>query len=334
MKINIECEICNSTIKQAVRCTQCNNVFCKLCIEKWKKSNIEKNIEITCPHCRTNNFIFKEYSELDDLINSSNIQKCKKCLRIFFDKEKLEEHQLLCLQIKCLICHEFFKDNTSFINHFEQEGRYREKFLICNYLNANPYNYIQINNINNINNEENENETPFEIPNLNKIEIYKQQPDLIKDEIKINPYINNFIKNQKMINFNLLENNDNYKGLFFKSYLLFYCKQINGVNNKLCYPGNEMCKTCMKINQKLHKLKKHYLINSAGRACTYRRQKVHCLCHFQRYIDKENKLFCPDLICFNNDICKPCLEMNKLLNKYLEPELIDKLKKRDEIYGY
>ena len=340
MKLNTECEICNTTIKQAVRCIECNNFFCKKCIESWYNSTIEKNNKPSCPHCRKIGFNYQECSQLDDLINSASTLKCEKCLRVFFKKEEFDKHQLLCLQIKCLICHELFKDNDSFINHFEQKGRYKEKELICNYLNANPYSYIHNNiiNINNMgianNNEENENGAPFNIFDSKNIQEYKQQPNLIKDESKMGSFINNFDKNPNKIDFNT-KDISNYKGIiFFRSYGLFYCNKINGINNKLCYLGNEMCKNCMEVNQKLHKLKKHYLINSAGRVCTYRRHKVHCLCHFQRYINKGNKIFCPDLLCLYNDICKPCQEINKLLNKYLAPELIDKLKKRDENNGY
>ena len=43
MKINTECEICNSTIKNAVRCIECNNLFCKSCIESWINTNESKN---------------------------------------------------------------------------------------------------------------------------------------------------------------------------------------------------------------------------------------------------------------------------------------------------
>lgn len=232
-----------------------------------------------------------------------------------------------------MICHETFQDNDSFIKHFEQEGKYKEKFLICNFLNANPYTYIQNNNINsNIFYDK----TPNDILEFKTIPKYKQHPNFIKDEKKINPFTNNFLKNKdlKKKNPEVLKKYPNYKGFYFKDYSLFYCKQINGVNNKLCFPGNEMCQKCMKINQEYYKLKSHYLINSAGRACTYKRKKVHCLCHFERYIKKENKIFCPDLCCYNKDICEPCLEMNKLLNFYLDKALIEKLKKRDENSGF
>lgn len=334
MKINIECEICNSKIKNAVRCSECDNSFCKSCIEGWIKSNQEKNSEVTCPHCRTLNIDFRENADLNNLIKSSSLFKCQKCLRIFFNKEDFESHQLSCLKIKCIICHDIFKDDSSFIKHFEQEGRYKEKFLICNYLNANPYTYIQNNNLNNLINFSVE--TPNDTLDFKTIPKYKQHPNFIKDEKKINPFTNNFKKNKELNNKNpeVLKNNPNYKGIFFKDYSLFYCKQINGVNNKLCFPGNEMCPKCMKINQEYNRLKRHYLINSAGRVCTYRRTKIHCLCHFERYIKKENKIFCPDLYCYNKDICTPCFEINKLLNFYLDKNLLEKLKKRDENCGF
>ena len=335
MKISIECEICKSKIKTSVRCNQCNNYFCKECIECWTKKNKKDNIKKTCPVCRIDDDDnFSEYSELNNLINSSSYFKCQKCNAIFFGTEQFENHK--CFQIKCMICHETFKDNQSFIKHFEEEGRFQEKFIICNYLNANPYNYIHnnINYIENININENEIKTPFgeESLNLIKFKKYKQYPGLIKNESEMNPFKNNF-KEKSILNGmdELKENNINGR-ILNREYDIFYCHKKNGINDKICLPGNELCTSCMKINQKYHKLKKHYLINSAGRVCTYNRNTVHCLCHFERYI--EEKKFCPDLICFKKDICKPCFEMKKLIHLYLNKNLINKLKKRDENFGY
>jgi hypothetical protein len=238
-----------------------------------------------------------------------------------------------------MICHETFEDNQSFIKHFEEEGRFQEKFKICNYLNANPLNCIQ-NNINYIeNNNENENNNyesktssgPEPI-NFIKFKMYKQNSELIKNEDEINPFKNNFKLKSLFIDMDEpIENNKN-RSVLNRVYDIYYCNKKNGINNKLCSPGNELCVSCMKINQKYHKLKKHYLINSAGRVCTYNRNNVHCLCHFERYI--ENNKFCPDLICFQKDICKPCCEMKKLIHLYLNKNLINKLKKRDESFGY
>lgn len=330
MKINTECEICNSTIKNAVRCIECNNLFCKSCIESWINTNESKNTKKSCPHCRTNNFDYELYPELDNLISSASISKCQKCLRIFFNKEEFEKHKIICYQVKCIVCHEIFKDNQSFINHFEKDGRYYEKYIICNYLNANPFNnklgFICHNNNNK--NKEN-NETPF-----GKIEKYKSPPDLIKNEIEINYFKNNFKKNSNNICINIFKKYNNYKGKLYKEYDLFYCNEDNNVNNKICSPGNELCPLCMTINQEYHKLKKHYLINSAGRVCTYNRNKVHCLCNFQRVFKKGDRIFCPDLICYKDEICLPCSEMKKLIKFYLNDNLINKLKKRDEQYGY
>ncbi len=340
MKINVDCKICNSKIKKSVRCNQCNNCFCRGCIEDWMNKTKSSNIKMSCPCCRENkNFSF--YYELDNLINSSSNFHCEKCNAIFFNKQEFEEHKIKCFQVKCMICHETFEDNKSFIKHFEEEGRFHEKFLICNCLNANPFNHLQ-NNKNYIeNNNENENNnceniTPFgaESLNFNKLKKYKQYSELIKDENKINSFKNYFKEKSLFIDIDEPKENNNNKigSVLNKDYDIFYCNKINVINNKKCSPGNELCLSCMKINQKYHKLKKHYLINSAGRVCTYNRNNVHCLCHFERYI--ESNKFCPDLICFQKDICKPCCEMKKLIIKYLNPNLLNKLKKRDENFGY
>ena len=342
MKISIECIICNSKIKNSVRCNQCNNFLCKCCIDNWMNKNKSNNTKITCPYCRKggdNNF--SDYLELNNLINSSSFFQCQKCNAIYFDKHEFEDHKIKCFQVKCMICHETFENNKSFIKHFEEEGRFQEKFIICNYLNANPFNCIQ-NNINFIeNNNENENEnknnesiTPFgaESMNFNRIKKYKQYSGLIKNEIKISPFKNNFKEKAVFIDIDESKEVNKNGSVLNKEYDIFYCNKKNGINNKFCYPGNELCNSCMKINQKYHKLKKHYLINSAGRVCTYNRNNVHCLCHFERYI--EGNKFCPDLICFQKDICEPCCEMKKLIHLYLNKNLINKLIKRDESFGY
>lgn len=333
MQINPECEICNCPLKNAVTCIECNNFFCKKCIENWIKMNKSKDLEISCPKCRNKNFNYKPCPELDNLISSaSSILKCGKCLRIFFTKEEFNSHKILCFQIKCLICHKIYIDDDSFIKHFEEEGRYYEKYLVCNYLNSNISSYIQKDKLNNANLiENNEIETPG---NSNYIQKYKKPSDLIKDENQINPFKNNFKRNSVLININIYNKYKDYKGLLNKDYDIFYCYNMNNINKQKCCPGNVLCPTCMKINQEYHRLKKHYLINSSGRVCTYNRRKVHCLCHFERFIKKGDKLFCPDLICFNNDICKPCEEINKFLKFYLDEVLLSKLKKRDIIYGY
>lgn len=333
MKINIECQICNLKIEKPVRCTDCNNLFCKKCIVDWMNLNKTNDTNGSCPVCRKN-YNFVNYSEFDNLINSSSsIFRCENCNIIFFDKEKFDKHKISCFHIKCMICHEIFKDNQSFLKHFEEEGRFQEKFLICNYLNANPFTCIQ-NNINYNENENYENKTPFGPESLdsNKFNKYEPYSGLIKNENDMNPYKNNFKVKSAYVNVDELKSNNINGSVLNKEYDIYYCNKRNAINNKLCSPGNELCSSCMKINQKYHKLKKHYLINSAGRVCTYGRNNVYCLCHFERYIE-DNK-FCPDLICFQKDICKPCYEMKKLINLYLTKNLMNKLKKRDENFGY
>ena len=242
MKISIECEICKSKIKTSVRCNQCNNYFCKECIECWTKKNKKDNIKKTCPVCRIDDDDnFSEYSELNNLINSSSYFKCQKCNAIFFGTENFENHK--CFQIKCMICHEAFKDNQSFIKHFEEEGRFQEKFIICNYLNANPFNCIQ-NNINYFeNNNENENEnknnesiTPFgaESMNFNRIKKYKQYSGLIKNEIKISPFKNNFKEKAVFIDIDESKEINKNGSVLNKEYDIFFCNKKNGINNKFC----------------------------------------------------------------------------------------------------
>ena len=92
----------------------------------------------------------------------------------------------------------------------------------------------------------------------------------------------------------------------------------------------------MKINQSYHGLKRHYLINCAGRACTYSKGTVHCNCKFEKEMKHETgRLFSYEYICTDkNNVCLACQNMNKLLNKYLDKKTIDALIKRDKLSGF
>ena len=141
------------------------------------------------------------------------------------------------------------------------------------------------------------------------------------------------------------ENNDDnkyYPILKNKTYMkfydskkdIFYCKQKNKINNKVCYVYNELCKRCLLINQAYHKLKPHYLINAAGRVCTFRKGKMFCLGTFQR-VYSENKIdFLIDCTCNGKIQCEPCKRMEENIEKYYGENLYNAIKKRDEKLGY
>jgi len=160
--------------------------------------------------------------------------------------------------------------------------------------------------------DENENEEDI-IYNENELTKFKNYFKKIK--IKFHEEL--FSKDD--IKYNLQESN------------LFFCGEINKNTGQICEKGNEICPSCMKKNQKIYGLKPHYLINSAGRVCTYRNNKLYCLCKFNRNEEKFGFEYSNIYICRPKQQCEPCRNLTKLMNRYFSQKLMNNLKKRDKI---
>jgi uncharacterized C2H2 Zn-finger protein len=275
--------------------------------------------------CNNKNFRRKKNPQVNELIqkiiNGQRTYKCKKCNRVFLEEKKYSDHLTGCSKIKCCSCGKIFNDEDTFLNHFNDKNNFQEKLYVCTFLlNSNlkniPSNFFQIAKNQNFNN--NQNEEPIEC------------------ETKINKYINYLEKEQKPSNEKVIEENKCEDSLN-KEYDLIYCgKYNNQINGKMCKPGNEFCANCMKLNQAYHGLKKHYLINCAGRACTYSKGSVHCNCKFEKEMKHETgRLFSYDFVCTDkNNVCLACKNMNDLLDKYLDKKTIEALYKRDKLSGF
>ena len=330
MQVNLNslnCGICYSTIKDAVSCESCGNSFCALCVEDYEKSTRKNNSILKCPMCNNKNFKPKKNPLVNELIqkiiNGQRTYKCKKCNRVFLEEKKYIEHVNGCSNIKCCSCGKIFKDDNTFLNHFNDKNNFQEKLYVCTFLlnsnlkNIPSYFFQQSKNSQNYNNNKNENEP-------------------VESETKINKYINFLEKEKKPSNHKIIEENNCEENLV-KEFDLVYCRKYNNqINGKKCKPGNEFCANCMKINQAYHGLKKHYLINCAGRACTYSKGSIHCNCRFEKEMKHETgRLFSYDFICSDkNNVCLACKIMNGLLSKYLDKKTIDALYKRDKLSGF
>ena len=130
------------------------------------------------------------------------------------------------------------------------------------------------------------------------------------------------------------EGNNGYE----KDYGWFHCGKKNEANGNICELGKEMCPNCMKKTQELYKLKPHYLINSNGRICTYKKNKIYCLCKMTRVESetksKDNKeigiKYSISYTCGHTGQCDPCKNLTSIMDKYFGANLMKKLKKRDE----
>ena len=194
------------------------------------------------------------------------------------------------------------------------------------YFESNKIEDIISDNINkNFDDNKNNNENEDEEENKNEKDIIYNENELIKfknyfKKIKVGFHEELFSKDD--IKYNLQESN------------LFFCGEKNDITGLNCEKGNEICPSCMKKNQKLYGLKAHYLINAAGRVCTYRNNKLYCLCKYNRNEDKFGFEYSIIYICGQKQQCEPCKNLNKYINRYFSQKLMNNLKKRDKImYG-
>ena len=334
MQVNLDslnCGICYSTIEDAVSCDSCGNSFCSQCVNDYIKISRKNNQILKCPMCNKKYFRPLKNNSVNELIqkviNGRRTYKCKKCNRIFLEEKKYNEHKLKCNNIKCCTCGEIYKDQNSFLAHFNDKNNYQEKLYVCTFLlNSNlkniPSNFFnQINKEEKLDNKNNKNE--------------EFETDTGDNELKIEKYINYFEDDYKIPNYEVIEKNK-VQNLLNKEYDLVFCKNNNQINNKICSPGNELCFNCMKINQAYHGLKKHYLINCAGRVCTYGKGTFHCHCQFEKdMIHESGRPYSYNYICKDkNNLCSACQNMNKLIKKYLDNKTIDALYKRDKKSGF
>ena len=335
MQVNLDilnCGICYCTIEDAVSCDSCGNSFCFQCVNDYIKISKKNNQILKCPMCGEKCFRPKKNNSVNELIqkviNGRRTYKCKKCNRIFLEEKKYDEHKLKCNNIKCCTCGEIFKDKNMFLEHFNEKNNYQEKLYVCTFLLNSNIKKIPTNFFNKINNEDNSEEKNIEY-NI------EYETDTGDNELIMNKYMNYFEKENKIPNYEIIEK---YKvqNLLNKDYDLVFCKTNNQINNKICKPGNEQCIKCMKINQAYHGLKKHYLINCAGRVCTFSKGTFHCHCQFEKDMKHESgRLYSYNYICKDkNNVCLACINMNKLMEKYLDKKTIDSLYKRDKISGF
>ena len=118
----------------------------------------------------------------------------------------------------------------------------------------------------------------------------------------------------------------------------FTCGKKNEANGSICELGKDICPNCMKKTQKIYKLKPHYLINSNGRICTYKKNKIYCLGKLTRVEpetkSKENEQngieYSISYTCGHTGQCEPCKNLTSIMDKYFDANLMKKLKKRDE----
>ena len=118
-----------------------------------------------------------------------------------------------------------------------------------------------------------------------------------------------------------------------ESYGIFFCYQTNPATKCKCEPEKLICPNCMKNTQKIYGLKPHYLINSMGRVCTYKKGKIFCKGKFSKieddYYKKNNIKYSYNYVCGHSGQCESCQNLTEKMENYFDPNLMKKLKERD-----
>ena len=118
-----------------------------------------------------------------------------------------------------------------------------------------------------------------------------------------------------------------------ESYGIFFCYQTNPATKCKCEPEKLICPNCMKNTQKIYGLKSHYLINSMGRVCTYKKGKIFCKGKFSKieddYYKTNNIKYCYNYVCGHSGQCESCQNLTEKMENYFDPNLMKKLKERD-----
>ena len=143
-----KCSICQDILTYPVTLKKCFHEFCLKCIQSYIKSNIQNNIELTCPLCRKP---FKQYdyviaTDLQREIENCNI-KCK-CGE-FISIQKYEQHQDKCIcnfkkedgtivgGYNCTLCSKKGMSREEYVNHVK-ECHY-DSYGVCAICSVQPW---------------------------------------------------------------------------------------------------------------------------------------------------------------------------------------------------
>ena len=341
------------------------NFECPLCKKgfKYQKNNqfelIFNQMHLICSKCQTTIIGYNNYKK-----HVCQKYSCKICELILNNEEKLLEHFEEKKHNK-IITFYFDKNNE---NNKKWEDLFQKEIMELKNEKENLINYKNFlyedkkrdikkdeekNKIlenNNINNETQilaykDAKEIHEFQNFLNIKSEQNFDKIFKIYLCGNERFENFQKSQifldacekekpKEINKSKLVNIP-AKCKFSEKYNLYYCYKNSNLNcnccqNHICQPGNCLCKDCMKVNISYHGLKKYYLINKAGRACKYSYNYFHCHCKIETRTQNENgNIFIGLNWChFPAYPCEACQQVTKLMDIYLDPEIVTKLRER------
>ncbi len=323
---------------------------------------ILEQMDYVCSICKTKIKGIKNYKEHKN--KCENLYKCKICGLNFNEKEFIDhlnnnEHN----KIK-IFSFEKSNQNKKWNEKFQKEMMQLQKDneIEINYLNflkkEKETEKIIINWKNDYENKLRNNQNVeiegyldskiiYEFQNYLNIKSEENFDKIFKNYFYSNERFENFQNSKEFLEVCEFENKKSSEIISFKDYIvpekcrflekynLYYCFRDNNLNcycckNHICQPGNCMCKECMQTNLSYHGLKKHYLINKAGRACKYSYLSFHCHCRYKRRTRNGNNVnFIPMEWChYPNFPCLACQEITILMDKYLDKKIIKKMKNK------
>jgi len=117
------CKLCNGIVREAKCCNNCDDLFCKICLEETL--NLDKN---QCPACNESPFVARKINKIiNQTINDLELRCPYGCNQII-KYENIESHLKLCdyasKLYKCDLCNEKIKiengDSKLVISHNEK----------------------------------------------------------------------------------------------------------------------------------------------------------------------------------------------------------------------
>ena len=148
-----------------------------------------------------------------------------------------------------------------------------------------------------------------------------------------NAEVENHFKRIKLVQDKSLFDKDFLKNNL-NSYQYFSCYKKNPATGDECACEKLSCPECMKNNQKMYNLRWDYFINDRARLCSFKKNKVYCNGRFKK-VDKIDGIdYVYFYVCGHSGQCESCGKLNKVIDKYLDPQQLEKLRKRDEKMNY
>ena len=331
--LSIKCPICHGINNDIITCQSCGNSFCKGCAEKENTKRKE------CPSCKFKDFELIKNKGIAQILKDS-VKKCDFC-HATLNINEFEDHKDNCKIYSCNFCERKFYDEDSFYNHYSKDQTHKD--IVVFFFDKKKMNEkIPTSLEENIKKlKEITKKTEF----LEKLleEAEKNEPEkkgkIYEDSKEIHPYLN-LVHNNKNQQSDLVNVNDEYSQIrnsidkpsdvTLNQFMdLYYCGcQTNfQCEYNICAPGSFLCPRCMRLNQKYHGLKRHYLINSAGRVSRCIRGKFQCNCEYLKIIKSQGNTFMNKNNCNSDFLCDACYELNNndILKQYIPEEFLYKV---------